>query len=180
VACTMRAFANRDPCPCPCQICRHYSRGYVHHLLKAKALLSITACIIHTLAFMNCMMADRCTSIAVDDLLLDGSGQGAMPITLYTPVPTHKAFVYIEYAAWSKKSTDYAVPRSLLFPCLYRSKTIGALFAFLIIRRPCRINCPILCRFCRSVFFRPLKLNFLYASCSSILALSSCGASFRS
>jgi queuine tRNA-ribosyltransferase len=40
----------------------------VHHLLKAKELLAMTALTIHNISFMNRMMADIRTSIAADDL----------------------------------------------------------------------------------------------------------------
>ena len=62
--------ADSDPIDtqCPCQTCRHYSRGYLHHLLKAKELLAMTALTIHNISFMNRMMADIRTSIAADDL----------------------------------------------------------------------------------------------------------------
>jgi queuine tRNA-ribosyltransferase len=48
---------------CPCQTCRHYSRAYIHHLLKSKELLAMTALTIHNISFMNRMMADIRASI---------------------------------------------------------------------------------------------------------------------
>ena len=53
---------------CPCQTCRHYSRAYIHHLLKSKELLAMTALTIHNVSFMNRMMADIRASIAHDQL----------------------------------------------------------------------------------------------------------------
>ncbi|MDP2193124.1 MAG: tRNA-guanine transglycosylase, partial [Alphaproteobacteria bacterium] len=38
---------------CPCETCQNYSKGYIHHLLKAKELLALTLISIHNIAFMN-------------------------------------------------------------------------------------------------------------------------------
>jgi hypothetical protein len=43
-------------------------RAKGQNVLKAKELLAMTALTIHTISFMNRMMADSCTSIAADDL----------------------------------------------------------------------------------------------------------------
>ncbi len=45
---------------CPCPTCRSYSRSYLHHLLKAKELLALSALTLHNVCFMNrCMSAIR-------------------------------------------------------------------------------------------------------------------------
>jgi len=41
---------------CPCMVCQKYSRGYLHHLLKAKELLGAQLITIHNVAFMNRLM----------------------------------------------------------------------------------------------------------------------------
>lgn len=38
---------------CPCHTCQHYSKGYLHHLLKAKELLACTLISVHNISFMN-------------------------------------------------------------------------------------------------------------------------------
>lgn len=38
---------------CPCVVCQKYSRGYLHHLLKARELLAAQLITIHNVAFMN-------------------------------------------------------------------------------------------------------------------------------
>lgn len=49
-----------DPRPidsnCTCKTCRSFSRGYLHHLLKAKEVLAISAITIHNVHFMNVLM----------------------------------------------------------------------------------------------------------------------------
>jgi queuine tRNA-ribosyltransferase len=51
-----------DPKPidatCPCSTCALYSRAYLHHLLKAREILALTALTVHNVAFMNRLMAD--------------------------------------------------------------------------------------------------------------------------
>lgn len=45
---------------CPCPTCRSYSRAYLHHLLKARELLALSALTLHNVSFMNrCMHAIR-------------------------------------------------------------------------------------------------------------------------
>jgi len=41
------------PADCPCHTCQTYSKGYLHHLLKAKELLGCTLISLHNIAFMN-------------------------------------------------------------------------------------------------------------------------------
>lgn len=38
---------------CPCSTCKVYTRGYIHHLLKAKELLAYTLITAHNVNFMN-------------------------------------------------------------------------------------------------------------------------------
>jgi len=42
---------------CPCQCCQNYSRGYLHHLLKAKELLAFQLISIHNVSFMNRLLS---------------------------------------------------------------------------------------------------------------------------
>ena len=48
---------------CQCPACRHYSRGYIRHLLKAKEMLGMRLCVLHNLFFYNKMMDDARTAI---------------------------------------------------------------------------------------------------------------------
>ena len=49
-----------DPRPieegCQCPACRHYSRAYIRHLLKAKEMLGMRLCVLHNLYFYNHLM----------------------------------------------------------------------------------------------------------------------------
>ncbi|HJC10590.1 MAG TPA: tRNA guanosine(34) transglycosylase Tgt [Candidatus Blautia merdigallinarum] len=51
-----------DPRPieegCQCPACRHYSRAYIRHLLKAKEMLGMRLCVLHNLYFYNTMMEE--------------------------------------------------------------------------------------------------------------------------
>ena len=51
-----------DPRPieegCQCPACRHYSRAYIRHLLKAKEMLGMRLCVLHNLYFYNHMMEE--------------------------------------------------------------------------------------------------------------------------
>lgn len=40
---------------CGCPACRHYSRAYIRHLLKAKEMLGMRLCVLHNLYFYNTM-----------------------------------------------------------------------------------------------------------------------------
>lgn len=52
----------KDMCPieegCQCPACRHYSRAYIRHLLKAKEMLGMRLCVLHNLYFYNTMMEE--------------------------------------------------------------------------------------------------------------------------
>lgn len=52
---------------CQCPACRHYSRGYIRHLLKAKEMLGMRLCVLHNLYFYNHLMADIRTAIEAGD-----------------------------------------------------------------------------------------------------------------
>ncbi|MCD7955599.1 MAG: tRNA guanosine(34) transglycosylase Tgt [Lachnospiraceae bacterium] len=43
---------------CGCPACRHYSRGYIRHLLKAKEMLGMRLCVLHNLYFYNHLMEE--------------------------------------------------------------------------------------------------------------------------
>ena len=43
---------------CKCPACRHYSRAYIRHLLKAKEMLGMRLCVLHNLYFYNHMMEE--------------------------------------------------------------------------------------------------------------------------
>ena len=43
---------------CQCPACRHYSRAYIRHLLKAKEMLGMRLCVLHNLYFYNTMMTE--------------------------------------------------------------------------------------------------------------------------
>lgn len=43
---------------CQCPACRHYSRAYIRHLLKAKEMLGMRLCVLHNLYFYNIMMEE--------------------------------------------------------------------------------------------------------------------------
>lgn len=51
-----------DPRPieegCQCPACRHYSRAYIRHLLKAKEMLGMRLCVLHNLYFYNHLMEE--------------------------------------------------------------------------------------------------------------------------
>ena len=51
-----------DPMPieegCQCPACRHYSRAYIRHLLKAKEMLGMRLCVLHNLYFYNHLMEE--------------------------------------------------------------------------------------------------------------------------
>lgn len=48
---------------CDCPACRHYSRAYIRHLLKAGEMLGMRLCTLHNLYFYNKMMLDIRTAI---------------------------------------------------------------------------------------------------------------------
>ena len=43
---------------CDCPTCRHYSRAYIRHLLKAKEMLGLRLLVLHNLYFYNTMMEE--------------------------------------------------------------------------------------------------------------------------
>jgi len=43
---------------CDCPTCRHYTRGYLSHLFKAKQMLAMRLCVLHNLYFYNKLMED--------------------------------------------------------------------------------------------------------------------------
>lgn len=43
---------------CNCPACKNYSRAYIHHLFKAKEMLSMRLCVLHNLYFFNTMMEE--------------------------------------------------------------------------------------------------------------------------
>ncbi len=43
---------------CGCPSCRHYSRAYIRHLLKAKEMLGMRLCVLHNLYFYNHLMEE--------------------------------------------------------------------------------------------------------------------------
>ncbi|MGH7170745.1 MAG: tRNA guanosine(34) transglycosylase Tgt [Gemmataceae bacterium] len=56
------ACHKRDPRPlqsdCPCEVCRHFSRAYLHHLFLAKEMLGPTLLSLHNVAFYCRLMAE--------------------------------------------------------------------------------------------------------------------------
>ena len=48
---------------CQCSTCKHYSRAYIRHLLKAKEMLGLRFLVIHNLYFYNNMMEEIRTAI---------------------------------------------------------------------------------------------------------------------
>jgi queuine/archaeosine tRNA-ribosyltransferase len=53
---------------CSCYTCRNFSRGYIHHLIKAGEVLGGTLVTIHNIAFMNRLMRDIRRGIVEDTL----------------------------------------------------------------------------------------------------------------
>lgn len=43
---------------CQCPACRHYSRAYIRHLLKAKEMLGMRLCVLHNLYYYNHLMEE--------------------------------------------------------------------------------------------------------------------------
>lgn len=43
---------------CQCPACRHHSRAYIRHLLKAKEMLGMRLCVLHNLYFYNHLMEE--------------------------------------------------------------------------------------------------------------------------
>lgn len=51
---------------CPCLTCQHYSRAYLHHLLKARELLAYQFISIHNVMFMNRLLSSIRNAIQQD------------------------------------------------------------------------------------------------------------------
>ncbi|MBR2527351.1 MAG: tRNA guanosine(34) transglycosylase Tgt [Blautia sp.] len=51
---------------CGCPACRHYSRAYIRHLLKAKEMLGMRLCVLHNLYYYNHLMEEIRTAIEED------------------------------------------------------------------------------------------------------------------
>ncbi len=54
---------------CNCPTCRHYSRAYIRHLLKAKEMLGLRLLVLHNLYFYNKMMEEIRQAIEQDRFL---------------------------------------------------------------------------------------------------------------
>lgn len=52
---------------CQCPACRHYSRAYIRHLLKAKEMLGMRLCVLHNLYFYNHLMEEIRDAIDAGD-----------------------------------------------------------------------------------------------------------------
>ncbi|MBP3729603.1 MAG: tRNA-guanine transglycosylase, partial [Lachnospiraceae bacterium] len=48
---------------CGCPACRHYSRAYIRHLLKAGEMLGMRLCVLHNLYYYNIMMRNVRTAL---------------------------------------------------------------------------------------------------------------------
>ncbi len=68
----MNAQFKDDPNPieegCPCEACQTYSRGYIHHLLKAKEILALQLITLHNITYMNRLMAAIRVALETDTL----------------------------------------------------------------------------------------------------------------
>jgi queuine tRNA-ribosyltransferase len=53
---------------CTCYTCKNFTRAYIHHLLKAKEILSGTLISIHNIQTMNTLMEDIRTSLKTDSI----------------------------------------------------------------------------------------------------------------
>ncbi|PCI94220.1 tRNA-guanosine(34) transglycosylase [Candidatus Aerophobetes bacterium] len=53
---------------CECPTCKNYHRGYLHHLTKAKELISLTLMSIHNLHYMVRLMEDYRNKILLDEI----------------------------------------------------------------------------------------------------------------
>ncbi|WP_261487539.1 tRNA guanosine(34) transglycosylase Tgt [Acididesulfobacillus acetoxydans] len=62
-----RDFSPIDP-TCDCYTCRHYSRAYVRHLLKADEILGLRLMTIHNLRFLQNLMREIREAIAAERL----------------------------------------------------------------------------------------------------------------
>ena len=68
---------------CGCPACRHYSRAYIRHLLKAGEMLGMRLCVLHNLYFYNTMMGKIRAALETGDFaaykknMLQGLAEGA-------------------------------------------------------------------------------------------------------
>lgn len=53
---------------CPCHTCKHHTKAYIHHLLKAKELLAASLLTLHNVNFMNRLMSAIRESIKTNTL----------------------------------------------------------------------------------------------------------------
>lgn len=67
-ACHKRDSRPLESC-CPCYVCRHFSRAYLHHLFLAKEMLGPTLLSLHNVAFYCRLMAE--TRQAIEEQRLD-------------------------------------------------------------------------------------------------------------
>lgn len=80
---------------CPCYVCQNYSKGYLHHLIKARELLANQFITIHNVSFMNrllsairhaiqnnCLAAERKRWVLEDDVQSSISYNIKMPSTI--------------------------------------------------------------------------------------------------
>ena len=61
---------------CNCPACKHYTRAYIRHLLKAKEMLGMRLCVIHNLYFYNHLMED--IRLALDEGRFSSYKKGAI------------------------------------------------------------------------------------------------------
>jgi queuine tRNA-ribosyltransferase len=54
---------------CDCQTCQHYSRAYLHHLIKSDEVLGWHLLGVHNMAFYHRLMQEMRDSILRDDFL---------------------------------------------------------------------------------------------------------------
>ncbi|WP_290848886.1 tRNA guanosine(34) transglycosylase Tgt [Eubacterium sp. LMAG:50] len=52
---------------CQCPACKHHSRAYIRHLLKAKEMLGMRLCVLHNLYFYNTMMEEIRAAIEAEN-----------------------------------------------------------------------------------------------------------------
>ena len=52
---------------CDCPACRHYSRGYLRHLIRSGEILGMRLCVLHNLYFYNELMAKIREAIEKDE-----------------------------------------------------------------------------------------------------------------
>lgn len=63
---------------CPCYACTHFTRAYLHHLIRCREILGLRLCTIHNVTFMQRLMHDIQKAIAAQewaDFLQDFRGR---------------------------------------------------------------------------------------------------------